>query len=117
MPETENGGHSSPSNRSIEHELGGLCRRSLCSAGMSFCPHSPLPHGRLWIWGKAWSSEELVVCAGRAQHPGQCREGSGPRGLACESVVSVTASPVAGVTLGFPSPDLLVFSPVWEERE
>lgn len=58
--------------------------------------------------GKGLSSEELILCPGRAECPGWCREGSRPRGPACESVVSVTVSTDAGVALGFPGPHLLV---------
>lgn len=56
----------------------------------------------------SWSS----VLGGRSS-PGECRESQA--GVpACESVVTV--SPGAGVTLGFLSLDLLVFSHLWGER-
>lgn len=48
---------------------------------------------------------------------GLSRPGQWPRAPACESVVGVTVSLGTGVTQGFPSLDLLVFSHLWEERK
>lgn len=40
-----------------------------------------------------------------------------PKAPACESVVGVAVSLGTGVTQGFPSLDLFVFSHLWEERK
>lgn len=58
---------------------------------------------------RSWSS----ALGGRSS-PGECRENQA-RFPACESVVTV--SPGAGVTLGFLSLNLLVFSHLWGERK
>lgn len=68
--------------------------------------------GRLQIQGKVSSS-----ALGELSSLGQCRGDCRPGVPACESVTGVPVLLNAGVTSGFLSPDLCVFSPLWEEME